>query len=219
MPLTIPSVEFTGVLGDVLSFALDDPDFPDLCCVRIHWDGEQLHTQAHDGTHVGWSRWSADDDPVGADAQESYLEPWGGADDPWAIIVTLEDAKLLVKMFKVKKELFFTPLQVDHVAGNLRITRNRVPGLMAISTTVDGHPRTFPDIALKLAEHDRADAVRTIAFTAAQLAHFADVRVYGPMEVTFTGTRGPALVHIGNRFTGAITPVRQAAEQGLKAVA
>jgi len=216
--ITIPSTEFCGLLGDVMSMALDHPNFPDLNCVRIHWDGQLLHAQAHDGTHIAWSRWSADDDPDN-DAQESILDPWGGDDDPWSVIITLADAKLVAKNYKVDKKSLWTPLTVGETNGNLRIVRNRVPGLMAITTTVDGQARTFPDLAKVLAEHDRADAVRSIAFTAAQLAHFADVRARGPLEFTFTGTRGPALIHIGTRFTDAITPVRQAAEQGLKAVA
>lgn len=216
MPIVIPSVELVGLLTDVISFALDDTDFPDLNCVRIAWDGELLHTQAYDGTHLGWSRWSPDDDPD-TDAQESLTDPWGGTDEPWTVIISLADAKLLAKDYKVKKELFWTPLQIGEDCGNLRIHRDRALGLMAKTVTVDGQQRNFPDLAITVAGYDRVEPVRTIAFTAGLLAHFGDVRPRGPMEVTFTGQRGPAVVRIGARFTGAIQPVRQAAE--LKAVA
>lgn len=217
--ITLPICELTGLLNDTIPFALDDPEFPDLNCLRITWDGQLLHTQAHDGTHAAWASWSPDDDPDG-ETQESLLEPYGGDDQPWDVTVKLVDAKATVKMHKVDKKQMFAPIQIGvDDTGNLRIVRNRQPGLMAITTTIEGQQVTFPDLAEVLAKHDRADAVRNIAFTAAQLAHFGQVRPRGPMEVTFTGGRGPALVRIGERFTGLITPVRTRAEQGLKAVA
>lgn len=216
--ITIPAVEFTGLIGDVLSFALDDTDFPDLNCVRMAWDGELLHAQAHDGQHLAWSRWSADDDPD-TDAQESLTDPWGGDDDPWAAVISHAHAKELASNYKVVKKLWWTPLSVGQVDGNLRVVRNRLPGLMAITTTVDGQEVTFPDFDEVLTNHSAAESVRNLAFTAGHLAHFADVRPRGPLELTFTGNRGPALVRIGDRFTGAITPVRPAADRHLQAAA
>lgn len=220
MPVTTPSVEFVGLLNDAIPFALDDDDFPDLNCLRIAWDGELLHTQAHDNQHAAWSRWSPEDDPTEGDVQESFLEPFGSDDEPWERVITLEDAKTLAKAFKPDKKRLFVPLHLDASAPDcLKVVRNRVPGLPATTITVDHQDITYADLAGELAKHDRADAVRSLAFTAAHLGHFATVRPRGPLEMTFTGQRGPAIVNIGERFTGLITPVRPAADRHLQSVA
>jgi len=217
--ITLPTCELTGILNDTIPFALDDPEYPEWNCIRICWDGDQLHTQARDEAHAAWSRWHPDDDPDQGSAQESLLEPYGGDDQPWTVVIRLADAKALTKMHKVDKKQMFAPVAIGEDAGNLRVHRNRQPGLMAITTTIEGQEVKFPDLAAVVTQHDRADAVRTIAFTPGLIAHFGQVRPRGPMEVTFTGQRGPAIVAIGDRFTGLIQPVRAAVEQGLKAVA
>lgn len=218
MSVTLPSIEFTGLLNDVIPFALDEPDLPNLNCVRIAWDGEQLHMQATDNLHVAWSRWHPDDLPD-ADAQESLLEPVGSDDSPWERVITLADAQALAKGYKVDKKRWFTPVHLDGSSlETFKVIRNRVPGLPAITTTVDHQIIAFPDLAATFAEHDRADAVRGVAFTANLLAHFATVRPRGPMELTFTGRDKPVVVAIGERFNGLIQPVRPA-ERHLRAAA
>src|SRR5689334_16593503 len=97
--------------------------------VRLHWDGEQLHAQAHDGNHMAWSRWHPDD-PTDEDAQESFLEPWGSDDDPGTVVVSLDDAKALAKAYKPDKKRLFVPLALDLADGLLRVRRDKVPGLM-----------------------------------------------------------------------------------------
>lgn len=218
MSTTIPTTELVGLLTDTIPFALDDPEWPEHFCVRLLWDGELLHTQAYDGTHLGWSRWSPDDAPD-TDAQESLIDQWGGDDPPWSIVISLADAKGLAKLYKVNDKLAYTPLQVSGERGDLRIVRNKTRGLMAISTTVEPAEVTFPDLDAFLAKTGRPKAVSTVAFTAACLAHFAEVRPRGPMLVTFTGPTSAALVTIGDRFTGAIAQLRTAAERDLKAAA
>ncbi len=214
--ITVPTNEFLGLLGDVVSFALDDEDWPELCCVRLAWDGDLLHAQAHDGQHLGWSRWSPDDDPD-TDVQESMLQPWGGDDGPWAALIRLEYAKLLLKTYKVPTKIGWVPLTVGMDRDRLRVSRDRFPGLMANTSVVDLHEATFADFAEILGKLDRVEPQRSVAFTAALLAHFADVRPRGPLVVSFTGEHSPALVSVGERFTGAIHPVRKAAERRLKA--
>lgn len=214
--ITLPANEFLGLIGDVVSFALDDTEFPALCCVRIAWDGNLLHTQAHDGQHMAWARWSSDDDPD-QDTQESMLAPWGGDDEPWSVLISLEHAKLLLKTYKVATKLGWVPVQVGERDGRLRVVRDRAPGLMAITSTVDAHEAIFADFAEILGKLDKVEAQRSIAFTADCLAHLNDVRKRGPVVLTFTGPTTPTLVSIGERFTGAIQPERVAAERRLRA--
>lgn len=221
MPITIPTTEFVGLLNDVIPFALDEPDFPALCCVRVAWDGKELAAQAHDGLHMAWSRWNPDDDPDDGEVQESILEQWGGHDEPWSVVITLAHAKELAKAFKLGTKYLWTPLTVGvRHDGALRITRNRVPGLMGFEATVEktsaGHE--FPDFEEVLAKSHMPQALDRVAFNAEQLSHFSTVRPRGPMELVFNGPRAAVLVRIGERFTGAISPTR-AAERHLQAAA
>lgn len=211
MAITIPSTELVGLLTDVISFAVDDEDFPELHCLRIEWDGELLHTQAHDGQHIGWSRWSPDDDPAPGGkepAQESMFAPWGGDDDPWSVVISLADAKLLAKTYKVPDKLMWVPLRVEEYDGTLRVHRDRAPRLVAIRTVVDGLDVGFANIEAVLAALPGQTGVGELAFNATQLAHFATVRPRGPLQLAFTGDRSAVIARIGSRFTGAISPVR-----------
>lgn len=214
--ITIPTTELVGLLTDTIPFALDNPEWPEMCCVRLHWDGELLHTQAHDGTHLAWSSWHPGDAPD-RDAQESLTEPWGGGDDPWSVVVALADAKYTVKSFKLKGTQAYTPLRVTGETGDLRVERVKARGVPGVATTIDLAEVEFPDLPAVIAKAGGSKAVDSIAFIADSLAHFAQVRPRGPMEVMFTGPDSPAVVTIGPRFVGAIQPTRLGAE--LKAVA
>jgi hypothetical protein len=69
-----------------------------------------------------------------------------------------------------------------------------------------------------LANHDAVTPVKEIAFTAKWLADFAKVRPRGPLELGFTGPESLVHVTVGNRFMGAITPVRRSADNERLAV-
>jgi hypothetical protein len=220
MAITIPACELVGLFTDTLPFALPEADFPAMHCIRIAWDGEMLHAQAHDGQHLAWSRWAPDDDPDD-DAQESFLEPWGADDEPWETVISLPHAQEIAKTFKPGKKQLWVPLTLAFLKGDrLRVTRDRIPGSTAIDLTVERvQGITFANFEDIVSRANQVEATRDIAFTAAHLAHFADVRPRGPMTIMFTADHGPALVTIGKRFTGAIQPVRIAAERRLQVAA
>lgn len=208
MSLTITTADFTGLLGDVIPFARTDGPVEVLKTVNLAWDGEQLHAQATDHFRIAWSSWHPDDDPD-EDAQGDIFYDLGSGDDPWSVLVPIEDAVHLVKTYKLPvKEAVVAPLTLDVAAGRLTVKRDRESGHPAITTDIGGLPAEFPDVRGILAKHDGLARVDTIAFTAKMLADFAKVRPRGPFELRFTGDRSPALVTIGERFVGAIQPVR-----------
>jgi hypothetical protein len=212
MSLTITTADFTGLLGDVIPFALADDDLPILNAVHLYWDGHQLHAQATDHRRIGWASWHPDDAPE-RDVQGDIFHQPGSGDPPWQILIPLADAAHLVKTYKLPpKEAVRVPLTLDIVFGRLTVERERDSGHPSITTEIDNRPGEFPDVRALLAKWDAAEAVQGLAFTAKLLADFAKVRPRGPLELKFTGDRTPVLVTIGERFVGAISPVRMSTD-------
>lgn len=206
MTITIPTGELTGLLADVIPFALDDDELPDLCCVRLEWDGEVLHAFAHDLGRVAWSQWSPDDPP---DFDQDPLGvAWGGADGPWWLTLQLHDAQEVVDTFKLSRKQRSTPLTIDVIEGRLKVDRSRETSRSALTGVWPDAEVDFADLRAMLARWDRIKPVRSIAFPVDALADFRHVRPRGPVRFTFTGAESPALVEIGKRFVGAVTPSR-----------
>lgn len=201
--ITIPTGDLTGILSDAVPFASPEKDLPDSHCVRIFWDGNTLHTQAHDEIHMGWSRWTADEDHV-QDSKDFPANGWGGADDPWSVTIRLDDAKHLIKTYQLGAKQYFVPLTVEPTGHGLRIQRTRDSGRSAISTVVRDTAATFVDLQRFLAEHDTIEAVQHVNVDAKRLAAFSKVRPRGAMLTRFTGEGKPLIVTIGDQFTGAI---------------
>lgn len=51
--------------------------------------------------------------------------------------------------------------------------------------------------------------LRSVAYSPKLLADFGKVRPRGPLRLTFAGEHKPTLVAIGERFVGAIQPVKE----------
>lgn len=208
--ITIPTGDLTGVLADVVPFAFDNDVVPEINCVRIEWDGDRLHALATDRYRLGISTWEPGDEGDGEAAQDDLFTEWGGADDPWGICIALDEAKELVKVFKLGPKEQHTPLTIDHDAErrHLKVVRGRETGHSAITVVAPDTFVEFPNLRAMLSKHDTLEPVTGLAFTTKLLADFSKVRPRGPMELRFTGETGTALVAIGQRFVGAIQPVR-----------
>ena len=206
--ITIPTSEFCGLLADVLPFACPDPEVPRINCVRVEWDGHQLHALSTDQFRIGWSRWEPGDLDEGGARQDDLFTSWGSADDPWSCCVQLDDAKELVSVFKLPpKEGVGVALTLDfHIdRGRLYVQRSRDTGYSAITVAVDPAIVEFPDVRKILAGKDALTPTVEVAYTAKYLADFAKVRPRGPLELRFAERM--TLVTIGERFVGAVVPV------------
>lgn len=207
--ITIPTGDLTGILADAIPFALQEDDLPIINCVRLHWDGKQLHAMSTDQFRIAISTWDPYDLPL-QDTQDDLFTSWGSGDEPWSAILPLDDAKEIVKVFKLGPKEAQVPLTVDVDNGRLKVARARETGHSAITSVMDTASWEFPDVRALLGKSDVVEEVRSLAYTAKFLADFAKVRPRGPMELTFTGTNGLTHVAIGSRFIGAIMPVRLA---------
>lgn len=212
--ITVPTSELLGLLSDVIPFADQNDDLPLLNSVRVEWSGRRLHAQATDRYRVAWSQWDPDDDPD-EDVQEDMFTDWGGMDDAWNVLVPLPAAKSLVKNYKLPaKEAVRCALTVELDWTRLTVKRSGETGHDELTTVIECVPpetsTQFPDLRALLAKHDTTWQVRGLSFTAKLLADFAKVRPRGSLEMRFTGQKTPVLVSIGERFSGAIMPVRPA---------
>jgi DNA polymerase III sliding clamp (beta) subunit (PCNA family) len=206
--ILVPTGELTGVLGDVIPFACPDDDLPTLNCVRIEWDGAMLHTLATDRFRIAWSMWHPDDQPD-LDSQDDLFTTWGGADDPWQATICLDDAKELVKVFKLPSKEQRVPLALDLDRQQVTVRRDRDTGYTALRLDIPDQQAEFPDVRTLLSDSDRIEPVTGLMFNAKYLADFSKVRPRSPLQMSFTGSTGIAHVSIGKRFTGAIMPVRE----------
>lgn len=209
--ITIPTGDFVGILSDVIPMADSSKDATLTRSVRLEWDGDELHAFATDRFHLGWGSWGPDDEPA-EDHQPDMMTEWGGGDEPWGITVRLDDAVHLVTVFKLKgKGVYYVPLTLDHLGGSVRVQRSHDTGHTALSETVKGYgfSFTFPDLRALLAKNDVVESTPGLTFNAKRLAHFAKVRPRGPMVMRFTGPDGLVHISIGDRFVGAIMPVRE----------
>jgi len=206
--ITIPTGELTGVLSDVIPFASPDEELPDLNCVRLEWAGDMLHAFSHDLIRSAWSQWSPDDPPPPG-LQDPLGVDWGGTDEPWGLTLALCDAREIVSIFKLPGKERQCPLVLDLLqAGRLKVVRSRETSRSAVTGVWEDTAASFTDVRAQLTRWDRVKAVKSIAFNAALLADFEVVRPRGPLRLTFTGEETPTLVEIGERFVGAIMPVR-----------
>lgn len=212
MPIVIPTYDLRGILTDTLPFACVDPEYIGINAICLEWDGHLMHALSTDRYRIAWSQWSPDDAPE-VDTQDDLFMTPGGDDAPWSICISLDDAKHLHSTFKLKtKEEFGVPLLVECVDKQLIVRRGKESGHAQVVVTAEAQSETLPDVRALLKESDRLEPVHGIAFDAKKLADFGKVRQRGPMEVRFTGERSLTHVSIGDRFVGAIMPVRTDAD-------
>lgn len=214
MTITIPTGDLCGIVGDVLPFAFPKPDLPGINCVRLEWDGQMMHALSTDRYRIAISSWHPDDQPD-QDVQEDLFSTPGGADEPWATILPLADAKDLVDNYKLPPKESFTALTVDHdrSSDRLKVARSRDTGYSALTQVIDGQLVDFPDVRKFLADTAPTGKVEQVVFTAKLLADFAKVRQRDAMALDFTGPDSLVHVSIGKRFAGAIMPVKLGADR------
>lgn len=205
--LTIPTCELVGAIQDVAPMAWDDDTLPALNVVHLELDDDHLHTMATDRYRVGWSRWTPADPPEEPE-QERLDADWGWDDEPWSCSLTLADAQHLVKVFALPTKEGWTPVTVEHGTRRLTVARSADTGHPAYTAVYETVAAQFPDIRRMLARRSTVDDIQQIAFSARYLADFGKVRPFGPLEMWFTGRHTLCHVRIGDRFTGAIVPVR-----------
>lgn len=214
--ITIPTGDLTGILADVIPFAFPDDDLPDLHCLRLEWDGRQLHALTTDRYRAGISTWVPGEIPEGKEVQDDLFTDWGSGDDPWSVTIALPDAKELVKVFKLPpKEEHNVPVTVDydHAYGRVTVKRTRDSGHSAITVIAESSGSAFPDVRKLLANADKVKPTRKVSYSARFMADFGKVRPAGPLELTFTGN----LTHvtIGERFVGAIMPIGRSIDDSI----
>jgi hypothetical protein len=206
--ITVPTADLVGILSDVIPFAWTDVEIPQLNCVRLEWDGNQLHALTTDRYRLGWSTWEPGDVGQGEEVQDDLFTDWGSGDDPWAMTIALDEAKELVKVFKLPPKEGHTPITVDYDASRwtAKIVRSRDTGHSAITVVVPDMREEFPDLRALLAKNDALAAVTNSDYNAKFMADFAKVRPTGALSLKFS--EGLTHVSIGERFVGAIMPVK-----------
>jgi len=220
--LMMPTCEFVGCLADVLP-AAGDKDYESLHAVQIVWTGEKFYAQATDRSVIARSYWDEGVEPD-RDVDEDMFVDWGSADDPWSAVISWPDAKDLVAKFKLPPKLGWAALSVEYVNHRyVRVTRSRDTGLSQLVQQVDARPEltnAFPADMIAEVLYGRADAwqieQREIAYPLADLSRFAGVRPRGPIALTFytndKGRHGATRVTVGERFVGAVLPIRDREE-------
>lgn len=205
--ITNPTGDLVGILGDVIPFAFPKDDLPILNCVRLDWDGQQIHALTTDRYRIGWSTWEPGDVGKYEEVQDDLFTEWGSADDPWHCTLVLADAAEIAKVFKLGHKESQVPLTVDYEADRRRLTvkRTKETGHSAITISAEDAFLEFPDVRGMLARTDRLSARRDVEYHAAYIADFAKVRPRGPMHMKHTKTL--THVSIGERFVGAIMPL------------
>lgn len=207
--ITIPTGDLVGILSDVFHFASPVRKLPDINCVRVEWDGEMLHALATDRRHFGWSQWHPDDEHE-EEHQEELFTKWGGADRPWALTISRDDANDLIDAFKLSGKEHYTPLMVDHTGDSLKVSRAKADGNSAITMVIpDAGIASFPKLRVLVDNHPDALPVTNLTLAADCLAHFAKVRPRGELKFRFTGDNSPVIATIGERFTAAVMPIRE----------
>lgn len=205
MTITIPTGDLTGVLADVIPFALSDPDMPHVSVIRIEWDGDMLHAEATDALHAARSSWHPDD-VGGAGGPASLTNPFGGADNRWALLVAVDEVKEVVNDYKLPKKEAGVPLTLDYESGALTVRRSRDTGHAAKRIILEGRMVDFPPVAVMLDELAEPSPVEEVAYSGAAVARLGQVRQRALTRMRFGARR--THVTIGDRFVAAIAPDR-----------
>lgn len=217
MALTIPTAELTGLLTDVLAFApvvKDDPNRG----VLIEWDGETLYASAYDVLSGARSSWTPGEGQEGevSENEAGYPETslLGGDDPAWRAFVAYDDAKEIVKVFKLPAKRWWVPVTVKISPTGSRLTIERTgdlgptEALLSARIDIDATAK-FPGVQeIVDAAKDEHDA-RTLSYgetySPYRLAAFGTVRSHGPLVLQFTP--GPTVARMGDdRLIGFIWP-------------
>lgn len=205
--ITTPTADLTGIVSDALPFAGDDKAYAMTYSVHLYWDGQMLHAEATDHLAVGRSSWQPWDDPE-TDVQPELGIEWGGADDPWSVVMTVDEAKELVSVFKLPAKQGWTPLYVELIDGvRLKIFRHKGPKHTAITLGIEDAGFPYPDLDKVMKDALFSVPTAELWINARLLGAFASVRQRGTMHMTFGGENKVVEIAIGARFHGAVMPI------------
>lgn len=214
--LTIPTSELTGLLSDVLAFApvvKDDPNRG----VLIEWDGETLYASAYDVLSGARSSWTPGEGQEGEEAENDEEHPadqlgWGGDAAAWRAFVTFDDAKEIVKVFKLPAKRWWVPVTVKISPTWSRLTIERTgdfgPTEALLSARVDPDRTTkFPSVADIFRDAVSGSLARDTGqiFSPYRMAAFGTVRAHGPLALQHA-VDGPTAAAMGTRLIGFIWP-------------
>ncbi len=207
--ITVPTADLPGLLSDAAHFIPTDKDDDEGRSIHLQWDGSMLHASATDTIRSAISSWHPADDPD-TDVQDALGVELGGADDPWHVVLGIDDVAHLLTTAKPIKNLEYVPLILDYAGGVLSVKRAKQARVPGFSIAYDGRPYPFADLRLTMVDAlGRVEAVKEIWFNGPLMASFAKARQRGhAAKWTFAGPDRPAVVEIGERFVGAILPVR-----------
>jgi hypothetical protein len=214
--ITIPTYELTGLISDVLAFA--DPDKKGrFHGILLEWseDDYTLYASAFAGPMAGRSSWTPGDGREGDtdtdDDAPITIETFGGSDSDWRVFISYEDAKEIVKVFKLPAKKWWVPVAIKVSPTGSRLTIERTgdhgPTEALLSARTDDEALSrFPNI------EDVATATRgrqqsppaSVLFTAHRLAAFGSVRFHGDLVLTFGADGDPVSAGMGSRFVGFI---------------
>ena len=213
--LTIPTADLLGTIGDCLPFISGDKEDVERRCVHLRWDGAMFHASSFDGIRAAVSSWDPDDIPD-TDVQDEIGTALGeDTDGEWEFLLSSDDAAHLLKTAKPVKGMEYVPLFVTFDGPLLTVRRAKATRLPGFTLAYDGMGHAFPDLRGFVVEAaGKTEPVKEISFNAVLMADFGKVRQRGnPARWTFAGDRSPAVVEIGERFVGALMPVRPAEDK------
>lgn len=208
--IIIPTTELIGCIADMLPH-IQDPK-GGLAGIVVEWTGESLTFSVHDvysGAVVEW---------VPGEGAEGDLDPeqegqediaWGGGDDPWRVFIWLNDAKEIIKLFKLPAKLWAFPvkLKVNLSQTKLTVERDdmtRGERLLVVSTYND-NLRHIPNIA-QVANRVNARLQEAIALPGARLGAFGLCRPHGALSMVWGNDVEPVRIKVGSRLGGFVYP-------------
>jgi hypothetical protein len=215
--ITIPTTELIGGLADVLPI-ISNPK-AELAGVGIAWDGEALHFTTYDvnsGATVRWipgegaeGKWEEGEDP-----EEDFQDiVWGGDDAPWSTWIRIEQAKEILKLFKLPAKLWRFPVTLKCSLSGDRLTVERTDspkGERLLS--IPGDPAMLakvPDVrAVTDRAYERTAACEDIGFAAYRIGAFGTVRPHGTLHMAFGAGNTPVGITVGSRFAGFVYSAR-----------
>jgi hypothetical protein len=206
--ITIPTGDFTGLLSDIAAFVSPYDDLPDVNVVRLEWDGEMLHAWATDTMRSARTSWHPDDDPDTGSSKDTLFAAFGGADEPWTVFITRDDAIELVKHFKLPAKEAGTPLVLDHRDGQLRVVRSGAGQRQALTATLETATPAFPNLRKELDADVVLRPVDELPIAGRYLADIGSVRQRGTLTMHFAGPGQTVRITIGDRFVAVIPPLR-----------
>lgn len=224
--ITIPTSELIGGLSDVLPH-ISDPKGSATSGVKIAWTGEALVFTTYDvysGVDVHWIPGEGDEAEVQGDQEDEvgdgYSITWGGEDDPWSTFVYYEQAKEIVKVFKLPAKLWRMPVTLKCSPTGDRVTIEREDGPRVgrfLQVQADpGMTKNIPDVRAIAYAEDRGevDGVPSLAtfspsppvvvFSPTRLAAFGLGRPLGVLRLVLGNPNEPAGIMMGRRLAGFI---------------